>query len=196
MKKVLIGILIGVLFLGAISVSSYNTLVTREEAVFQAWSDIDATMQRRHDLVPNLVATVKGYAKHEAQTLQAVTEARAKVVAQPLSLKDLNDPQAVKQWEANQANLSSALSRLMVVVEKYPDLKANQGFLDLQHQLEGTENRINVARLKLNAEVKQFNSTLRAFPHNMVNGLFLHLEAKQAFKADVAATAVPAVDFT
>ncbi len=186
-----------VLLLVALLLSScgYNTLQTQEETVFKAWADIESTLQRRADLVPNLVATVKGYAKHEQDTLQKVVEARAKATSIQLSPADLSNPAAMQQLQASQGELTSALSRLMVVVERYPDLKANQGFLDLQNQLEGTENRINVARQRYNEAVAQFNASIRRFPANLTNKFLLHLQKKEYFKADEAAKSVPKVTF-
>lgn len=173
----------------------YNSLQTKEETVFKAWSDIESTLQRRADLIPNLVATVKGYAQHEQETLQLVIEARAKATSIQLSPADLSNPEAMQQLQASQGALSSALSRLMVVVEKYPDLKANQGFLDLQNQLEGTENRINVARQRYNETVEMFNGSIRKFPESLTNKFLLHLTKKEYFKADEAAKVVPKVTF-
>lgn len=173
----------------------YNTLQTKEETVFKAWADIEASLQRRADLIPNLVATVKGYAQHEQETLQKVVEARAKATAVQMSPADLSNPGSMQQLQAAQSELSSALSRLMVVVEKYPDLKANQNFLDLQNQLEGTENRINVARQRYNAAVEDFNGSIRRFPASLTNKILLHLNKKEYFKADEAAKAVPKVTF-
>lgn len=173
----------------------YNSLQMKEEAVFKAWADIESTLQRRADLIPNLVATVKGYAAHEQETLQKVVEARAKASSIQLSPADLGNPEAMRQLQAAQGELSSALSRLMVVVEKYPDLKANQSFLDLQNQLEGTENRINVARQRYNEAVELFNGSIRRFPESLTNSILLHLEKKEYFKADEAARTAPKVNF-
>lgn len=173
----------------------YNSLQVKEESVFKAWSDIEATLQRRGDLIPNLVETVKGYAKHEAETLEAVINARAKATSVQLSTDDLSNPAAMSQFQAAQGGLSSALGKLMVVVEKYPDLKANQNFLDLQNQLEGTENRINVARQRYNKVVEIFNGSIRKFPESFTNSLILHLDRKEYFKADEAAKLVPKVTF-
>jgi len=173
----------------------YNTMQQNEEAVQKSWGDVESTLQRRADLIPNLVATVKGYASHEQETLQAVVDARAKATSVNLTADDLADPQAMQRFQAAQGQLSSALSRLMVVVERYPDLKANQNFLDLQNQLEGTENRITVARQRYNAAVETFNYSIRRFPNSLTNSLLLHLERKEYYKADEAATAVPTVDF-
>lgn len=173
----------------------YNSMQALEEAVIAAWGDVEATYQRRSDLIPNLVNVVKGYAVHEKETLTAVTEARAKVGQVKLDEKAIGNPQALANFQAAQGELSSALSRLMVVVEKYPDLKANQGFLDLQHQLEGTENRINVARTRYNDAVKVFNSSIRSFPNNLTNKFLLNLERRESFKADEGASKAPAVKF-
>ncbi len=173
----------------------YNSLQLKEETVFKAWGDIESTLQRRADLIPNLVATVKGYAEHEQETLQQVVEARSKATSIQLSPADLSNPAAMQQLQAAQGELSSALSRLMVVVERYPDLKANQGFLDLQNQLEGTENRINVARQRYNETVEIFNGSIRRFPESLTNKLLLHLEKKEYFKADEAAKVAPKVTF-
>ncbi|MEJ2642790.1 MAG: LemA family protein, partial [Desulfosarcinaceae bacterium] len=152
-------------------------------------------LQRRADLIPNLVATVKGYAGHEKETLEAVISARAKATSVQLSPKDLGNAQAMQQMRQAQGGLSSALSRLMVVVERYPDLKANQNFIDLQNQLEGTENRINVARQRYNAAVEQFNGAIRRFPNSLTNSLLLHLERKAYFKAESGAQKAPEVKF-
>jgi LemA protein len=166
-----------------------------EEAVFAAWGDVEAAYQRRMDLIPNLVETVKAYAKHERETLSAVTEARAKVGSIQMSKEMLNNPQNFAKFQQAQGELSSALSRLMVVMERYPELKANQNFSDLQNQLEGTENRINVARVRYNQAVQEFNTSIRIFPNSITNSFLLHLERKEPFKADEAAKTAPKVQF-
>ena len=173
----------------------YNAMQTNEEAVKAAWGDVEATYQRRNDLIPNLVEVVKGYASHEKETLTAVTEARAKVGTIKMSKDLLDDPQALVRFQSAQGEMSSALSKLMVVVEKYPDLKANQNFQDLQHQLEGTENRINVARTRYNKAVEIFNSSIRIFPNSLTNSLLLHLKLKEPFKAEAGAEKAPKVKF-
>jgi LemA protein len=173
----------------------YNTIQQNEEAVFAAWGDVEATYQRRADLIPNLVETVKAYAAHERETLTEVTNARAKVGQMKISADNLGDPAVLQQFQQAQGALSSALSRLMVVVERYPDLKANQNFRDLQHQLEGTENRINVARQRYNKSVQTFNSSIRTFPNNLTNNFLLNLERKEPFKADEGASQAPKVTF-
>ena len=179
-----------------ISGCGYNTMQQLEEAVFKSWGDVESNLQRRADLIPNLVEVVKGYAAHEKETLEAVIEARSKATSVQLSADDLGNPQAMQQLQAAQGALSSALARLMVVVERYPDLKANQNFLDLQNQLEGTENRINVARQRFNKAVEAFNFAIRKFPNSLTNSLILHLERKEYFKADAVAQQVPTVRFT
>ena len=178
-----------------ISGCGYNALQTKEEAVFKAWADIESSLQRRADLIPNLVETVKGYATHENETLTAVITARSKATAVQITPKDLGNPAAMQQLQEAQGNLTSALSKLMVVVERYPDLKANQNFLDLQNQLEGTENRINVARQRYNQAVEAFNGSIRKFPESLTNSLLLHLERKEYFKAAPEAKEAPKVKF-
>jgi LemA protein len=188
---------IALLIMVAVLVSGcgYNALQNQEEQVFKAWGDIEASLQRRADLIPNLVETVKGYAAHEKETLQAVVEARAKATSVQLSPQQLGNAQAMQKLQQAQGQLSSALSRLMVVVERYPDLKANQNFMDLQNQLEGTENRINVARQRYNDAVQQFNSMVRRFPYSLTNSLLLHLQRKEYFKAESGAEKAPSVKF-
>ena len=173
----------------------YNTMQQYEEAVFKAWGDVESNLQRRADLIPNLVSVVKGYAAHEKETLEAVIEARAKATAVNLTTDNLGDPAAMQRLQSAQGELSSALARLMVVVERYPDLKANQNFLGLQDQLEGTENRINVARQRYNQAVEKLNYSIRKFPNRLTNSLLLHLERKEYFKADANAQDVPQVKF-
>jgi LemA protein len=173
----------------------YNTLQQQEEAVFKAWGDVEANLQRRADLIPNLVEVVKGYATHEKDTLTAVVEARSKATSVKLSAEDLSKADAMQKLQQAQGELSSALSRLMVVVERYPELKANQNFLDLQNQLEGTENRINVARQRFNQAVEVFNSAIRKFPYNLTNNFLLHLQRKEYFKAEQGAQKAPQVKF-
>jgi len=194
MKRLLI---FTVLCLMAISMSGcgYNTMQKNEEAVKAAWGNVEAAYQRRNDLIPNLVETVKAYAKYEGETLKAVTEARAKVGTVQVSKDMVGNPQAMAQFQQAQSGLSSALSRLMVVVEKYPDLKANQNFLDLQNQLEGSENRINVERTRYNKAVQDFNTSIRIFPNNLTNSMLLHLTPKEAFKAEAGAEKTPTVKF-
>lgn len=178
-----------------VSGCGYNVMQANEEAVKAAWGDVEASYQRRNDLIPNLVEVVKAYAKHERETLTAVTEARARVGSVQMSKSMLDDPKAFAVFQEAQSAMGSALSRLMVVVEKYPDLKANQNFQDLQHQLEGTENRINVARTRYNKAVETFNTSVRVFPNNVTNSLLLHLKLKEPFKAEAGAEKAPKVRF-
>jgi LemA protein len=173
----------------------YNTIQQNEEAVKAAWGDVEATYQRRNDLIPNLVETVKAYAKHEQETLQAVTEARAKVGTVQVSKDMIGNPQAMEQFQQAQSTMGGALSRLLLVAERYPDLKASQNFRDLQNQLEGTENRINVARTRYNQTVQTFNTSIRTFPNNLTNSLILKLQPKEAYKADPGADKAPKVKF-
>ncbi|MDA8414961.1 MAG: LemA family protein [Desulfobacteraceae bacterium] len=183
------------LVLSLLSGCGYNTMQANEEAVTAAWGNVESSYQRRADLIPNLVEVVKGYAKHESETLQAVTEARAKVGSMQVSKDILNNPESLNKFQQAQGQLSGALSRLMVVVEKYPDLKANQNFMDLQKQLEGTENRINVARERYNQAVQVFNTSIRTFPNSLTNSMLLHLQRKEAFKAEEGAKVAPKVKF-
>lgn len=173
----------------------YNTMQSNEEAVKAAWGDVESAYQRRLDLIPNLVETVKAYAKHERETLTAVTEARSKAGEVKLTPQMLNDPQALTKFQEAQAALGSSLSRLLVVMEKYPALKANDNFRDLQTQLEGTENRINVARQRYNKAVETYNVSLRIFPNNLTNSWLLHLTPKEPFKAEAGAEKAPKVKF-
>jgi len=188
-------LVISLLALSMLGGCGYNRMQAAEEAVFAAWGDVEASYQRRADLIPNLVEVVKGYAKHEAETLKAVTEARASVGSMKLSKEMLANPNDIAKFQQAQGQLSGALSRLMVVVERYPDLKANQNFLDLQNQLEGTENRINVARVRYNKAVQEFNTSIRSFPNSVTNSLLLHLTRKEPFKAEEGAKTAPKVKF-
>ena len=194
MKKV-IYLLMSTLLLALLPGCGYNTMQANEEAVLAAWGNVESAYQRRNDLIPNLVEVVKGYAKHEADTLKAVTEARASVGGMKVDKALISDPQAMAKFQQVQGQMSGALSRLMVVAEKYPDLKANQNFLDLQKQLEGTENRINVARERYNKSVQEFNVSIRTFPNSLTNSLLLHLQRKEPFKAEEGAKVAPKVKF-
>ncbi len=188
-------VVVGVIVLGmALFGGIYNNLVQSDEAVKSAWSQVENVYQRRLDLIPNLVETVKGYAAHERETLEAVIEARSKISAVNISPEVVNNPSALAQFEALQGNLSGALSRLLAVIERYPDLKANQNFLTLQAQLEGTENRIAVERMRFNEAARQFNTMRRVFPNNLIANLF-GFQEKVYFKADEAAAKVPLVQF-
>ena len=186
-----------VLFLGIAAVlvlwgvSVYNRLVSQDEAVNSAWSQVENVYQRRADLIPNLVATVKGYAGHESSTLEAVVNARSR--ATQTRVDDLSE-QSVQQFQEAQGALSSALSRLLMVVENYPDLKANENFKDLQAQLEGTENRIAEARRVFNETARGYNTEVRRFPANLIAGIF-NFSTKGYFTADEAARTAPKVEF-
>ena len=194
MKRFLMPAVIAVV-LTLLTGCGYNTIQQNEEAVKAAWGDVEATYQRRNDLIPNLVETVKAYAKHERETFQAVTEARAKVGTVQVSTDMIGNPQAMAQFQQAQSSMSGALSRLLLVAERYPDLKANQNFLDLQNQLEGTENRINVARTRYNQAVQTFNTSIRIFPNNLTNSLLLKLQPKEVYKAEPGAEKAPGVKF-
>jgi len=194
MKRFML-LIMGTLLMSMLSGCGYNTMQANEEAVVAAWADVESTYQRRNDLIPNLVEVVKGYAKHEADTLKAVTEARASVGSMKVTKDVINDPAAIAKFQQAQGQMSGALSRLMLVSEKYPDLKANQNFLDLQKQLEGTENRINVARERYNKSVQVFNTSIRTFPNSMTNSMMLHLKRKEPFKAEEGAKVAPKVKF-
>ena len=170
---------------------TYNTMVGKDESVTAAWAQVQNVYQRRADLIPNLVNTVKGYAAHEKETLEGVVEARAKATSVNVNP---SDPQSLQQFQQSQDQLGSALSRLMVVVEKYPDLKANQNFLDLQAQLEGTENRITVERQKFNEAAQDFNTYIRSFPRNIYANIF-NFERKTYFQAQTGAEHAPEVQF-
>lgn len=195
-KTILIGFIIAVVLMGGWFVKTRNNFVALDEGVKQGWAQVENVYQRRLDLIPNLVATVQGYASHENETLVAVTEARAKVgqvTAQGMQ-KVLEDPQAFAKFQEVQAGLTSALSRLMVVVEKYPDLKANENFLDLQRQLEGTENRIAVERRRFNEISQQYNTAIRLFPGALVAS-FSGFKEKNYFQAQEGAAQAPKVNF-
>ena len=193
-------IIIGaVVFLGIILLlsipSTYNKLVTSEENVNKKWADVQGAYQRRADLIPNLVSTVKGYADFEQETLIKVIEQRANATKPTINLDAAKlDANTLAQFQKSQDELGSALGRLMVVVEKYPDLKANQNFLQLQAQLEGTENRINVERRNFNEAVQAYNSKLRSFPTNIMAGIF-GFSKKPYFEAKAGAEDAPKVEF-
>lgn len=173
--------------------NSYNSMVSMEEGVTAQWSQVENVYQRRTDLIPNLVNTVKGYADFEQETLTQVIEARAKATSVNIN-PDKLDAQSIQNFQNAQAGLSSALSKLMVVVEKYPELKANLGFLDLQAQLEGTENRITVERMKFNESAQGYNTLIRKFPKNLFAGMF-GFEKKAYFEAEAGAEKAPEVQF-
>jgi len=187
--SLLLVVIAGLSFTGC----GYNSMVTKDEAVKSAWSQVENVYQRRADLIPNLVETVKGYATHEQETFTRVVEARAQATATKIDPTNLT-PEAIKQFQDAQGGLSSALSRLMVVVEQYPDLKANQNFLDLQAQLEGTENRITVERQKFNETTQNYNAYIRRFPQLITAAIF-GFRKKAYFEAAPGASAAPQVKF-
>lgn len=172
---------------------TYNGLVNKDEAVKTAWSNVETQYQRRADLIPNLVNTVKGYAAHESQTLEAVTAARAAATSVNLSVDELT-PERMAEFQQVQSHLQSALGRLIAVSERYPDLKANQNFMELQAQLEGTENRIAVARKDFNEVARTYNIAVRRFPNNLVAGMF-GFGTKPYFDAAAGAETAPVVNF-
>ena len=171
----------------------YNSMVTQDESVKTAWSQVENQYQRRLDLIPNLVNTVKGYASHERASLEGVINARANATKTTIDPTNLNE-ETMKQFQAAQGELSSALSRLMVVVERYPDLKANQNFMELQAQLEGTENRISVERKRFNEVAQNYNTNIRSFPTNILAGMF-GFQPKAYFAAESGAEKAPTVEF-
>lgn len=172
---------------------SYNQMVTRSEGVSSQWSNVENQYQRRLDLIPNLVNTVKGYAEHEQNTLTQVVEARAKATQMRINFDQL-DEKTIRQFNSMQGELSSALSRLMAISEQYPNLKANENFRDLQAQLEGTENRIAVERRKFNEDVKSYNAYIRSFPKNILANMF-GFTVKPYFEATAGAEKAPEVKF-
>ncbi|HEX5171747.1 MAG TPA: LemA family protein [Cyclobacteriaceae bacterium] len=185
---VVLGIIIYRTFAGG-----YNNMVAKEETVTSAWAQVENVYQRRADLIPNLVNTVKGYADFEQETLTKVIEARAKATSITVDPTNLT-PEKLAEFQAAQGELSNALGRLLVSVERYPDLKANQNFLDLQSQLEGTENRITVERQKFNAVVQDYNTYIRRFPQNFLSGIY-GFEKKGYFEAKEGAEEAPKVEF-
>ena len=174
-------------------VNSYNRMVTAEEAVTTEWANVESQYQRRADLIPNLVSTVKGYATHESETLEAVVNARAKATQTTLDINNFSREEFEK-YQAAQGELNSALGRLMMITENYPDLKANQNFRDLQEQLEGTENRIQVTRQAYNNKARAYNTMIRRFPNNILSGMF-GFDVVTYFHADVDAAKAPQVNF-
>ncbi|HZO40601.1 MAG TPA: LemA family protein [Methylomirabilota bacterium] len=195
-RGLIIGLVIAVLVLGigAWAVSVNNQLVVLDQSVAEKWSQVQNVYQRRADLIPNLVETVKGFAAQERTVLEEVTKARASATSIQLTPEALNDPKALERFQAAQNQLSGALSRLLVTVERYPDLKSNQNFLALQSQLEGTENRITVERRRFNESVREYNTRLRLFPGSMIARLSGY-QPKAFFEAAPDAQTVPKVKF-
>jgi LemA protein len=186
------GVLLGLFFLTG---CGYNQLQALDENVKAAWSEVQNQYQRRADLVPNLVSTVKGAAQFEQETLTRVVEARSKATSVQVDARSLSNPETFRRFEEAQRELSSALSRLLVVVERYPELKANQNFRDLQAQLEGTENRIAVARKRYIESVAEYNKAVRFFPTNLTARYLLGLEVRETFTTDEKASKPPEVKF-
>lgn len=196
MKKGLIGLIIAaiVVVCGFVWVkNAYNNMVTEDETVQAAWSQVENVYQRRADLIPNLVATVKGYAAHESQTLENVIAARSKATQVTVDPSNLTED-AVARFNEAQGELSAALGRLLMITENYPDLKANQQFSDLQAQLEGTENRITTERMKFNEAARKYNTLIRKFPDNIIASMF-GFEKKGYFEAQAGAETAPKVEF-
>lgn len=196
MKKSWI-IIIVIVLIGFLTYSwvkgTYNSMVTLSESVDKQWADVENVYQRRADLIPNLIATVKGYASHEKETLEGVINARAKATSTTINAGNLTADK-IAAFQQAQDGLSSALSKLMVVVERYPELKANQNFLELQAQLEGTENRIAVERRKFNESARNYNTYIKLFPKNMLANMF-NFEKKPYFEAQKGAETAPKVEF-
>ncbi len=196
MKKtlIIIAVIVVIIFMiYGMFKSTYNTMVQNGEQVDAQWAQVENVYQRRADLIPNLVNTVKGYAAHEQEVLTGVIEARAKATSVNLNAENLTEAN-MKAFQQAQEGLSSALSRLMVVVERYPDLKANQNFLELQAQLEGTENRITVERQKFNETTRVYNTYIKSFPQNMLAGMFGFAQ-KPYFQAAAGSEVAPKVEF-
>lgn len=193
MKKTWIIVIAVVAVLVIYCVSSYNSLVTQEETVGTAWSNVENQYQRRSDLIPNLVNTVKGYAAHEKETFDAVVSARAKATQMTIDIEDLT-PEKIEAYQKAQGTVGSALSRLLAVTENYPELKANENFKELQAQLEGTENRISVERRKFNETAREYNTNIRRFPKNIVASMF-GFEKRPYFEAEEGSEKAPEVKF-
>ena len=189
----LIVIIVLVVLFALFLISKYNGMVQQQEAVNTSWSQVENQYQRRADLIPNLVNTVKGYATHEKETLEGVVEARSKATQIKVDAADLT-PEKLAEYQKAQGAVTSALGKLLAITENYPDLKANQNFLELQAQLEGTENRINVARTNFNNAAKNFNTAIRRFPKNILAGLF-GFEKRAYFEAAEGAEQAPQVQF-
>ncbi|MGQ1946234.1 LemA family protein [Geofilum sp. OHC36d9] len=185
--------LLAVVFMPFLSSCSYNTIIEKQESVNAQWAQVENVYQRRADLIPNLVNTVKGYAAHEQETLEGVIEARSKATSVNVNPGEMS-ASGLQQFQKAQEGLSSALSRLMVVVERYPDLKANENFRDLQAQLEGTENRISVERMKFNEATRDYNTYIAKFPRNIIASVF-SFEKKPYFEAAAGAAEAPKVEF-
>ncbi|WP_281531670.1 LemA family protein [Leyella stercorea] len=190
------GLIITVVVIALVAIwgiSSYNGLVSMDENVSNQWANVETQYQRRSDLIPNLVNTVKGYAKHESQTLEAVMAARSQATQVKIDPSNCT-PQQLAAYQKAQGDVTTALGKLLAITENYPDLKANQNFLELQSQLEGTENRINVARKDFNDTAKKYNTSLRRFPRNIIASMF-GFEKRNYFEAEAGAEKAPKVEF-
>ena len=193
MKKSSIIIIVAIAIVAIWAITGYNGLVSQDETVANSWANVEAAYQRRADLIPQLVNTVKGYANHEKSTLDAVVSARTKATQMTVSVDDLSEENIQKFQEA-QGEVGTAIGRLLAITESYPELKANENFSELQAQLEGTENRINEVRKKYNDAVKTYNVSVRRFPNNILAGMF-GFERKAEFKAEEGASKAPEVNF-
>lgn len=193
LSKSLIGIIAAVVIIGGWAVSAYNSMVGEQEKATTAFANVQSAYQRRADLIPNLVETVKGYAAHEKETLEGVVNARSKATQMTVDPENLT-PEKLQEYQKAQGELGAALGRLIAISESYPDLKANENFRDLQVQLEGTENRINEARNKFNAVVQNYNVVIRSFPKNILAGLF-GFDKMTKFEAEAGAEKAPEVKF-
>ena len=193
LSKSLIGIIAAVVIIGGWAVSAYNSMVGEQEKATTAFANVQSAYQRRADLIPNLVETVKGYAAHEKETLEGVVNARSKATQMTVDPDNLT-PEKLQEYQKAQGELGAALGRLIAISESYPDLKANENFRDLQVQLEGTENRINEARNKFNSVVQEYNVVIRSFPKNLLAGLF-GFDKMTKFEAEAGAEKAPEVKF-
>lgn len=193
MKKSTIIVIVVIVLIAIWGITSYNGMVKMDESVSTAWSNVENQYQRRSDLIPNLVNTVKGYASHEKETFQAVVDARSKATQMQISADDLT-PEKMQAYQKAQGEVGSALSRLLAITEAYPDLKANENFKELQAQLEGTENRISVERKRFNDTARAYNTAIRTFPRNFLAGMF-GFDKRPYFESEEGADKAPKVEF-